>query len=91
MIIFTILEVFIKDNVFYKYDNSALMLDEYYSHKNKQHFFLSFLIIFYHLLTSIIPFLFYDKRGTTYTAHFIYIAFAALTLIIEYLLIKDLL
>ena len=83
--------MFIRDNVFYKYDNSAIMLDHYYSTKNRTHNFLICLILIYHVFTGTIPFLFMNSTGTTWMGHFMYLIFAFFTLFVEYFLIADLL
>ncbi|KAL4497405.1 hypothetical protein ABPG72_011340 [Tetrahymena utriculariae] len=90
-ILFMILRLMIRENVFYKYDNSAILLDQYYSKKNLTLYLMMFLIVFFHLLTILVPFIFSNQEGATWNSHFIYAGFSIITFFFELYLVKDIL
>ncbi|EAR85563.2 transmembrane protein, putative (macronuclear) [Tetrahymena thermophila SB210] len=90
-IFFQILRLMIRENVFYKYDNSAILLDQYYSKKNLTLYLMMFLIIFFHILTILVPFIFSNQEGATWDSHFIYAGFSIITFVFELYLVKDIL
>ncbi|KAL4447014.1 hypothetical protein ABPG74_013866 [Tetrahymena malaccensis] len=90
-IFFQILRLMIRENVFYKYDNSAILLDQYYSKKNITLYIMMFLIVFFHILTILVPFIFSNQEGATWDSHFIYAGFSIITFFFELYLVKDIL
>lgn len=86
---FNSLKLAIRDDIFYKYDNSAIMLDEYFQHSQKTFIFLLFLIIPYHLAVSIVPFIFSNSEGITIMSHLVYALFSLFLFITELLLVKN--